>query len=103
MEHASNLMAWIAVLGLVICCGVVFFNITGWPTMDKEFDALFEDRLRFRNSQDVEDDELEDEDEPKEPSWDELAKENLRLRAELVEANKWVPYQQGSLMRWGKN
>ena len=45
----------------------------------------------------------EDEDEPKEPSWDELAKENLRLRAELVEANKWVPYQQGSLMRWGKN
>ena len=103
MEHASNLMAWIAVLGLVICFGVVFFNITGWPTMDKEFDALFEARLRFCNSQDDEDEELENEDEPNEPSWDDLAKENLRLRTELAEANKWVPYQQGSLMRWGKN
>lgn len=103
MEHARNLTDWIIILWLGFCLGMVFFSITGWPTTDNELDALLRDRLRYRNSQDSEDEEWDDEDELSESSWDDLAEENLRLRAELAEANKWVPYQHGSLMRWGKN
>lgn len=32
-----------------------------------------------------------------------LAKDRKRLLLELQEASRWVPYQDGSLMKWGKN